>query len=113
MAVAEWDALFSPVFMFKGWLMSILVAGLLAVAAALVGLARRTAGRPPLWRSKVAFCGAVSCLLAVVVVSMIEPIMFFETPLPIVAIFCLIEGGLALISLRAAAGRPAPKWLVD
>jgi hypothetical protein len=93
--------------------MSFLVAGLLAVAAALVGLARRTAGRPPLWRSKVAFVGAVACLLAVAIVSMIKPIMFFETPLPIIAIFCFVEGSLALINLRAAAGRPAPKWLVD
>lgn len=93
--------------------MSFLVVGLLAVAAALVGLARRTAGRPPLWRSQVAFLGALACLLAVAVVSMIKPIMFFETPLPIVAIFCLVEGSLALINLRAASGRPAPRWLVD
>ncbi len=93
--------------------MSFLVAGLLAVAAALVGLARRTAGRPPLWRSKVAFAGAVICLLSVAVVSAIKPLMFFETPLPIIAIFCLVEGSLALINLRAASGRPAPKWLIN
>ena len=34
-----------------------------------------------------------------------------ETPVLLVAGFCLFEGSLALLSLMAAAGRPQPKWL--
>ena len=92
-------------------MMSVLVVGLLAVAAALVGVARRTAGQPPLWRSKVAFGGAVACLVMVAVAAAFDPKALFDTPLLVVATFCLVEGGLALMHLRAAAGRPAPRWL--
>lgn len=92
--------------------MTLLVGGLLAVAAVLVSLARRTAGRPPLWRSKVAFIGACGCLSLAVLLVIADPMALVETPVLFVAAYCLFEGGMALISLRAAAGRSAPAWLL-
>jgi len=92
--------------------MTLLAGGLLAVAAVLVSLARRTAGRPPLWRSKVAFIGACVCLSLGTLLVFIDPRALIETPVLFVAAFCLFEGGMALISLRAARGRPAPAWLL-
>ena len=91
--------------------MTHLAGGLLALAAVLVCIARHTAGKPPLWRSKVAFVGSVVCLAAAVVLVVMDPLAIGETPVVIVAVLCLFEGGMALISLMAAAGRPQPRWL--
>ena len=92
--------------------MTLVVGGLLAVAAVLVSLARRTAGRPPLWRSKVAFIGACGCLSLAVLFVIVQPMALVETPIPFVAAYCLFEGAMALISLRAARGHAAPAWLL-
>lgn len=91
--------------------MTHLAGGLLALAAVLVCIARHTAGRPPLWRSKVAFVGSVLCLIAGVVLVALDPTALGETPVAVVAALCLFEGGMALISLMAASGRPQPRWL--
>ncbi|KQW70845.1 hypothetical protein ASE17_18475 [Phenylobacterium sp. Root77] len=91
--------------------MTLLLGGLLAVAAGLVGVARRTYGRPPLWRSWAALAGAVVCLGSGIALVIVEPSAIVETPVLFVAGFCLFEGSLALLSLMAAAGRPQPKWL--
>lgn len=91
--------------------MMLLAGGLLAIAAGLVGLARRTYGRPPLWRSWAALAGAVVCFGFGVALVIVEPSAIVETPVLFVAGFCLFEGSLALLSLMAAAGRPQPKWL--
>lgn len=92
--------------------MTLLAGGLLAIAAVLVSLARRTAGKPPLWRSKAAFIGACICLALGTLLVILDPAALVETPVLFVAVYCLFEGGMALISLRAAAGRPAPAWLL-
>ena len=91
--------------------MTHLAGGLLALAAVLVCIARHTAGRPPLWRSKVAFVGSVLCLIAGVVLVALDPTALGETPVAVVEALCLFEGGMALISLMAASGRPQPRWL--
>jgi uncharacterized membrane protein YgdD (TMEM256/DUF423 family) len=91
--------------------MTLLAGGLLAIAAGLVGVARRTHGRPPLWRSWAALAGAVVCLVFGVALVVLHPSAIVETPVLFVAGFCLFEGSLALLSLMAAAGRPQPKWL--
>lgn len=91
--------------------MTMLAGGLLAIAAVLVSLARRTYGRPPLWRSQVALAGAIVCLLAGAGLVALDPSALVETPVLFVAAFCLFEGSLAFLSLMAAAGRPQPKWL--
>lgn len=91
---------------------SVMAASLLAVAAALVSVARHTAGRPPLWRSKAAFVGAVICLVFGTGLVVADPASLFETPILLVAAICAFEGYLAWMNLRAAAGRPAPKWLL-
>ena len=91
--------------------MTQLAGGLLALAAVLVCIARHTAGRPPLWRSKVAFVGSVSCLIAGGVLVALDPGALGETPVVIIAALCLFEGGMALISLMAAAGARQPRWL--
>lgn len=88
-----------------------LAGGLLALAAVLVCIARHTAGKPPLWRSKVAFTGSVFCLLTGGVLVELDPSALGETPVVIVAALCLFEGGMALISLMAAAGARQPRWL--
>jgi hypothetical protein len=92
--------------------MTFLAVGLLAVAVVLVSLARRTAGRPPLWRSKVAFAGALVCVTAAVVLVAVDPALLVETPVLYIAAFGMFEGALALISLVAAAGWSAPRWLI-
>ena len=91
--------------------MTLLAGGLLAIAAVLVSLARRTYGRPPLWRSWAALAGAVVCLGFGAALVVIDPRAIVETPVVFVAGFCLFEGSLALLSLMAAAGRPQPRWL--
>ena len=91
--------------------MTHLAGGLLALAAVLVCIARHTAGKPPLWRSKLAFVGSVLCLIGAVVLVAMDPLALGETPVVIVAGLCLLEGGMALISLMAASGRPQPRWL--
>lgn len=91
--------------------MTFVAVGLLAVAVVLVSLARRTAGRPPLWRSKVAFAGALVCVILAIVLVAMDPALLVETPVLYIAIFGVFEGGLALISLVAAAGWAAPRWL--
>jgi len=91
--------------------MTLLAGGLLAIGAGLVGVARRTHGRPPLWRSKVALAGAVLCLVLGGALVVVDPSALVQTPVLFVAGFCLFEGSLALLSLMAAAGRPQPKWL--
>ena len=53
--------------------MTFLAVGLLAISVVLVSLARRTAGRPPLWRSKVAFAGAVICVTLAIVLVAVDP----------------------------------------
>ena len=53
--------------------MTLLAGGLLAIAAGLVGVARRTHGRPPLWRSWAALAGAVVCLIFGVALVVIHP----------------------------------------
>ena len=88
-----------------------LAGGLLAVAAVLVCIARHTAGKPPLWRSKLAFAGSVLCLITGGVLVALDPRALGETPVVIVAALCLFEGGMALISLMAAAGARQPRWL--
>ncbi len=80
-----------------------LAGGLLALAAVLVCIARRTAGRPPLWRSRAALAGSILCLAASAVLVIIDPRALGETPVLIIAALCMFEGGMALISLRAAA----------
>ncbi|MDP3855982.1 hypothetical protein [Phenylobacterium sp.] len=92
--------------------MTLLAGGLLAVAAVLVSLARRTAGRPPLWRSKVAFFGACVCVSLGTLLVVLDPSALVDTPVLLALGFCLFEGALALISLRAARGGPAPAWLL-
>lgn len=92
--------------------MTFFAVGLLAIAVVLVSLARRTAGRPPLWRSKVAFAGAVVCVTMALVLVAIDPSLLVETPVLYIAAFGLFEGSLALISLVAAAGWSAPRWLI-
>jgi len=82
--------------------MTALAGSLLAVAAVLVSLARRTAGRPPLWRSRVAFGGAVVCVLAAVGLAMIDPTILLDSPVLFAVALCLFEGASAMISLRAA-----------
>lgn len=84
----------------------------MAVAAVLVSLARRTAGRPPLWRSKVAFVGACICLAVATALIIFDPMAVIETPILFVVAYCLFEGSMALISLRAARGHAAPAWLL-
>ncbi|CAN5697668.1 hypothetical protein BH10PSE5_BH10PSE5_15810 [soil metagenome] len=91
--------------------MTHLAGGLLALAAVLGCVARHTAGKPPLWRSKVAFVGSVLCLIGAVALVIRDPLAIGETPVVIIAALCLLEGGMALISLMAAAGRPQPRWL--
>ena len=91
--------------------MTHLAGGLLALAAVLVCIARHTAGKPPLWRSKLAFVGAASCLIAGGVLVVLDPGALGETPVVSVAALCLFEGGMALISLMAAAGARQPRWL--
>ena len=91
--------------------MTHLAGGLLALAAVLVCIARHTAGKPPLWRSKLAFVGSVLCLVGAVVLVALDPWAIGETPVVLIAALCLFEGGMALISLMAAAGRPQPRWL--
>jgi len=91
--------------------MTILAGALLAIGAALVSLARRTYGRPPLWRSWAALAGAASCLALGIGLVVIDPRALVETPVVLMAGFCLFEGSLALLSLMAAAGRPQPRWL--
>ena len=91
--------------------MTMLAGGLLAIAAVLVSLARRTYGRPPLWRSRAALAGSIACLVLAGVLVAFDPSALVETPVLFVAGFCLFEGSLALLSLMAAAGRPQPKWL--
>ncbi|MBP7651556.1 MAG: hypothetical protein KA085_06960 [Phenylobacterium sp.] len=91
--------------------MTHLAGGLLAVAAVLVCIARRTAGKPPLWRSKLALVGALLCLISGSVLVALDPTAIGETPVVIVAALCLFEGGMALISLMAAAGARQPRWL--
>lgn len=92
--------------------MTIIAVGLLAIAVVLVSLARRTAGRPPLWRSKAAFAGAVACVALAIGLIAVDPSLIVETPVLYIAAFGLFEGGLALISLVAAAGWSAPRWLL-
>ena len=92
--------------------MTFLAVGLLAIAVVLVSLARRTAGRPPLWRSKVAFAGASICVTLAVVLVAVDPSLLVETPVLYIAGFGMFEGALALISLVAAAGWSAPRWLI-
>jgi hypothetical protein len=82
--------------------MTHLAGGLLALAAVLVCIARHTAGKPPLWRSKVAFVGSVLCLVAAVVLVVMDPLALGDTPVVIVAVLCLFEGGMALM-IRALA----------
>ena len=91
--------------------MTMLAVGFLAIAVVLVSLARRTHGRPPLWRSKVAFAGAVVCVIVAIVLVAVNPAVIVETPVLYIAAFGLFEGGLALISLAAAAGWSMPRWL--
>ncbi|WP_340645957.1 hypothetical protein [Phenylobacterium sp.] len=91
--------------------MTHLAGGLLALAAVLVCIARHTAGKPPLWRSKVAFVGSVLCLTGAVVLVALDPAAIGETPVAVIAALCLFEGGMALISLMAAAGLRQPRWL--
>lgn len=91
--------------------MTLLAGGLLAIAAVLVSLARRTHGKPPLWRSWAALAGAIACFGFGVALVIVEPRALVETPVLLVAGFCLFEGSLALLSLMAAAGRPQPRWL--
>lgn len=91
--------------------MTHLAGGLLALAAVLVCIARHTAGKPPLWRSKVAFVGSILCLVAGGVLVILDPNALGETPVLIVAALCLFEGGMAAISLMAAAGLRQPRWL--
>lgn len=91
--------------------MTHLAGGLLALAAVLVCIARQTAGKPPLWRSKLAFVGSVLCLISGGVLVALDPTALGETPVVIVAALCLFEGGMALISLMAAAGARQPRWL--
>jgi hypothetical protein len=86
--------------------------GLLAIATVLVSIARRTWGRPPLWRSRVAFGGAVLCLASALAVIALDTTAVLETPVLYIAAFNLFEGSLALLSLMAAAGMSAPKWLL-
>lgn len=88
-----------------------LAGGLLALAAVLVCVARHTAGKPPLWRSKFAFVGSVLCLAAAIVLVALDPRALGETPVLIVAALCLFEGAMAAISLMAAAGLRQPRWL--
>ncbi|WP_421934249.1 hypothetical protein [Phenylobacterium sp.] len=88
-----------------------LAGGLLALAAVLVCVARHTAGKPPLWRSKVAFAGSILCLVAGGVLVALDPRALGETPVLIVAALCLFEGAMAAISLMAAAGLRQPRWL--
>lgn len=91
--------------------MTHLAGGLLALAAVLVCIARHTAGKPPLWRSKFAFAGSVLCLIGAVVLVVLDPRAIGETPVLIIAALCLLEGAMALVSLMAAAGLRQPKWL--
>jgi len=91
--------------------MTHLAGGLLALAAVLVCIARHTAGKPPLWRSKVAFVGSILCLGAAGLLVALDPRALGETPVLIVAALCLFEGGMAAISLMAAAGLRQPRWL--
>ncbi|MDO8381222.1 hypothetical protein [Phenylobacterium sp.] len=88
-----------------------LAGGLLALAAVLVCVARHTAGKPPLWRSKLAFVGSLLCLAAATVLVALDPRALGETPVLIVAALCLFEGAMAAISLMAAAGLRQPRWL--
>ena len=82
--------------------MTALAGSLLAVAAVLVSLARRTAGRPPLWRSRVAFCGAVACILTAIGLATVDPSILLDSPVLVAVALCLFEGSVAVISLRAA-----------
>ena len=91
--------------------MTLLAGALLTIGAVLVSLARRTYGRPPLWRSWAALGGAALCLCLGAGLVVVEPKALVEPPVIFVAGFCLFEGSLALLSLMAAAGRPQPKWL--
>lgn len=91
--------------------MSTIAVGLLAIAVVLVSLARRTAGRPPLWRSKVALAGAAICLLLALGLVAMDPSLLMESPVLYIAGFAVFEGALALISLAGAAGWAAPRWL--
>jgi hypothetical protein len=92
--------------------MTMMAVGLLAIGVVLVSLARRTAGRPPLWRSKVAFAGAVACVGLAIGLVALDPSLLVDTPVLYIAGFGLFEGSLALISLVAAAGWAAPRWLL-
>jgi len=92
--------------------MSGLAGCLLAVAAVLVSLARRTAGRPPLWRSKVSLAGAIVCLVLATVLTAAHPSVLVDTPVLFAVALCLFEATVAVISLRAARAiaprRPRP-----
>jgi hypothetical protein len=86
--------------------------GLLAIATVLVSIARRSWGRPPLWRSRAAFAGAAFCLAAALAMIALDTTALVETPVLYLAAFSLFEGSLALLSLMAAAGMAPPKWLL-
>jgi hypothetical protein len=92
--------------------MTMLAVGFLAIAVVLVSLGRRTAGRPPLWRSKAAFAGAAICVTLAIILVAVDPAAVVETPILYIAAFGLFEGGLAFISLAAAAGWSMPRWLI-
>ncbi|MFN3512963.1 MAG: hypothetical protein ACK41C_07960 [Phenylobacterium sp.] len=91
--------------------MTLVAVGFLAIAVALVGFARRVAGRPPLWRAKAALGGAAGCVVAAIVLIAVDPTLMADSPILYIAAFGMFEGGLALISLIAAAGWSAPRWL--
>ena len=78
--------------------------GAAAFAVPLARLAKAGGRRPAL---------ATGMLIALVGVALVvvHPSAIVETPVLLVAGFCLFEGSLALLSLMAAAGRPQPKWL--
>ena len=65
-----------------------------------------------MWRSRLAFAGAIGCLVIVALAGAFDPATLLDTPLLVAAAFCAFEAGLALLNLRAEAGRPAPKWLL-
>ncbi len=86
--------------------------GLVAVITGLASLVRQRAPLAPRWRARIVVVADTACLSAAGLLIGAHPSVLIETPLALIVALSLGEGAAAVLSLRAAAGQPTPRWLV-
>jgi len=85
--------------------------GLAAVITGLASLVRQRAPLAPRWRARIVVAADTASLVAAGLLIGAHPAVLVETPLAVIVALSLGEWAAAVLSLRAAAGQPTPRWL--